>query len=96
MGHVSLAIATNFVPEKTPSTIQHLEQRLVRFLIDLDRQFGETEYLAGDVSLADFGLYPIFDRRRDLIARASLKNLSRWGRIMDARPACRRGLTATE
>lgn len=97
MVHTTHNTLSRFVPEKVPSTIEYYEQRVVAALQNLDRQLGEREYLAGDLSVADFAFYPVYNRRRDLIEkhRAGLAHLLRWGALMDARPACKRGVELT-
>jgi GST-like protein len=96
MAHSTHTTLSRFVPEKVPSIIGFYEQRLLAAFQNLDRQLAEGEYLAGDLSIADFGLYPVFHRRRALVeGKPQFANLERWGRLMDARPACRRGIEAT-
>jgi GST-like protein len=69
----------------------------VTALRSLNRQLGERDYLAGDLSVTDFALYPIYNRRRELVEkhRNDFANLLRWGSQMDARPACKRGVELT-
>jgi GSH-dependent disulfide-bond oxidoreductase len=93
MAHSTHTTLSRFVPEKVPSIIGFYEQRLLAVLQNLDRQLAHDEYLAGDLSIADFGLYPVFHRRRAMVeGKPEFANLQRWGRLMDAHPACRRGI----
>jgi GSH-dependent disulfide-bond oxidoreductase len=97
MVHTTHNTLTRFVPEKVPSTIAFYEERVLGALQSLDRRLQDAAYLAGDLSVADFTFYPIFNRRRTMIAgRSGYANLERWGRTMDAREACKRGLAVTE
>jgi GST-like protein len=97
MVHTTLNTLTRFVPEKVPSTIAFYEDRVLSALQTLDRRLQGAEYLAGDLSVADFAFYPIFNRRRAMVeGRPDYANLERWGRTMDARGACKRGLAVTE
>jgi GSH-dependent disulfide-bond oxidoreductase len=95
--HTTHNTLTRFVPEKVPSTIAFYEERVLATLQTLDRRLQGAEYLAGDLSVADFAFYPVFNRRRALITgRPDYINLERWGRVMDAREACKRGVAVTE
>jgi GST-like protein len=97
MVHTTHNTLSRFVPEKVPSTIAWYEDRVVAALKNLDRQLGEGAFLAGELSVADFAFYPVYNRRRGLVEqRPELVHLARWGREMDGRPACRRGVEATQ
>jgi GSH-dependent disulfide-bond oxidoreductase len=96
MVHSTHTTLNRFAPEKVPSIIGFYEQRLLAALQNLDRQLTQSAHLAGDLSIADFGLYPVLHRRRALVeGKSEFANLERWGRLMDARPACRRGIEVT-
>jgi GSH-dependent disulfide-bond oxidoreductase len=96
MVHSTHTTVSRFVPEKVPSVIGFYEQRLLATFRNLDRQLNGEQYIAGDLSIADFGLYPVFHRRRAMIeGKPEFASLERWGRLMDARPACRRGIEVT-
>lgn len=98
MVHTTHNTLIRFVPEKVPSIIEYYEQRVLSVLQNLNRQLGERQYLAGDLSVSDFVFYPVYNRRRDLIRKHSgeLGHLIRWAAEMDARPACRRGVEKTQ
>lgn len=75
------------------SAITYLEDRLRENFRLVDRRLGEAEHLAGELSIADFALYPLIDRRRETVAKAgSLNNLRRWMAAMAARPGVARGM----
>jgi len=97
MVHTTHNTLSRFAPEKVPSIIDYYEQRVVGALQNLNRQLGEREFLAGELSVTDFAFYPVYNRRRELIEnhRAELAHLLRWGGLMDARPACKRGVELT-
>jgi GST-like protein len=96
MVHSTHTTLNRFVPEKVPSVIGFYEQRLLAVLQNVDRQLADDEYLAGDLSVADFGLYPVFHRRRAMVeGKPEFANLERWGRLLDGRPACQRGIEVT-
>ncbi len=55
------------------------------------------ELLADELSVADFALYPLFAARKALIDRAAdLRELTRWGAAMAARPGVAKGMRACE
>lgn len=95
MVHSTLNAVTNFVPQKVPSTIDFYRERLLGILKNLDGHLSTSDYLAGEITIADFGFYPVYNYRRDFIAAHApdLRNLARWGERMDARPGCRKGVS---
>jgi GST-like protein len=85
----------NVVPEKTPSTVAHFENRLIAFFTSADRQLAGRDYLAGEISVADFALYPVVAGRMALVDRAgTLGNLKRWAAAMAARPSVQKGMAS--
>ena len=91
----SIFLLTRIVPEKSPANVTFFEERLVRFLRLADAQLAAREYLADELSLADFALYPICAVRRELIERAGqLSNLTRWMSALADRPAISRAMQA--
>ena len=79
----------------TPSPIiTHYEQRLLRFLGQVDAQLARTPWLAGEeITLADFALYPTAAFRQKLMDRAGgLAHLRQWMRRMAERPGVARGM----
>ena len=58
----------------------------------LDRRLGETEFVAGDYSIADIALWPWIARyERHGIDLTAFPNIKRWYEAIAARPAVRRG-----
>jgi glutathione S-transferase len=59
----------------------------------MDRRLAETEYLAGDYSIADIAVYP-WVHRHDMqeIDMTAFVNLSAWMKRVSARPAVQRGM----
>jgi GSH-dependent disulfide-bond oxidoreductase len=83
------------MPEKPEPAMALLLKRLSEYFEFADRRLGEAEYLADELSIADLALYPLADRRRDLIESAGgLDNLKRWMTTMAARPAIARAMAA--
>ena len=81
------------LPEKVDANIDYCKQRLQRWFGEADAQLGKTQYLAGEVSLADFAVFPVVNQRRALIEEAGLKNLSRWWNQVSSRAAVQKGLS---
>lgn len=81
------------IPEITTSTRKLFEQRLIGNLRNTDRRLSESEYLAGEFSIADIALYPTVAFRRELIEQnGELRYLMRWMATMAARPGVQRGM----
>jgi glutathione S-transferase len=95
MVHSTLNAVTTFVPEKVRSTIEFYEARVLDAFRNLERRLGESQYFAGDLSIADLDFYPVYNYRRSFVERfPELENIRRWGAAMDDRAACRRGVEA--
>ena len=59
----------------------------------IDRRLSESEYLAGEFSIADIALYPTVAFRRELIEQhGELRHLLRWMATVAARPGVQRGM----
>lgn len=87
----------NMVPEKSAANVEFFENRLLRFLRTCDQHLASAEYLAGELSIADFSLYPVYAARKALVERAGdLAHLTRWATLMAARPALAKGMRASE
>lgn len=85
----------NFAPDKSEANVRFFEDRVVKFLRDADACLAHREFLAGELSIADFALYPIANVRRALVDRAGdLPHLARWMATLAARPGVTRGLQA--
>jgi GST-like protein len=82
------------IPEITTATRKLFEQRLIGNLRNVDRRLSESEFLAGEFSIADIALYPTVAFRRDVIEQnGELRHLMRWMAAMAARPGVRRGMS---
>ena len=82
----------NFLPEKSEANTQFFADRLLTNFKYIDGRLGQVEYLAGDLSIADFSLYPVYKARGDMIESAGLRNFQRWAKTMGARPALKKAL----
>jgi GST-like protein len=79
--------------EKSETTVSAFETRLLNFFKTVDKRLGESEYLAGEFSLADLALYPVVAARQALIDKAGgLDNLKAWAAKIGARPGVARGM----
>lgn len=84
-----------FAPEKSQANVDWFGDRVVKFLRHADARLAEREYLADELSIADFALYPLANVRRGLVdAAGDLPHLVRWMAALGGRPAVARGLAA--
>ena len=86
-GHIQ-----RFAPDQSKANNAWAEDRVRDALAYLDRRLAGRDYFDGEISIADLAFYPVYNRRRGLVADNKMKNLARWGAAMDARPACTRAL----
>jgi GSH-dependent disulfide-bond oxidoreductase len=82
--------------EKHQPTIDFFGDKLIDEFKYWDRVLKDDEYLAGELTIADFSLYPTYARAKAVIQRpeayAALPNLERWAAAMAARPGVERGM----
>ena len=83
------------VPDKSPANVAFYEERLLRYLRVADARLAARDWLADELSVADFSLYPVVAVRATLIERADgMTHLRRWRDQLAARPAVDRGMKA--
>jgi GST-like protein len=79
--------------EAVPYAIERYTKEKDRLYGVLDRRLGESEYLAGEYSIADIATYPWVARhewhKTDL---DTFPNVKRWFDAIGARPAVQRGM----
>ena len=93
----AIFLLTRIAPDKSEANVGFFEERTLRHLRVADRRLADHRYLAGDLSIADFALFPICVVRRPLIDRAAdLPNLVRWADDIAARPGVARGMHAAD
>ena len=80
--------------DKEPAVAQWFDQRQLELFKDVDARLAERDYLVDEVSVADFALWTLYDRQRDLIEKNGLANVARWGKALDARPALQKALAS--
>jgi GST-like protein len=85
------------VPERAPANVAFFEERVARYFAVTNARLESRRYLADELSIADFALYPIVRVRYALVERAGdLPHLARWADELAARPGVARGMTAFE
>ena len=89
-----------YAPEKYEYPINRYTMEVKRQLDVLDRHLADNDYMAGDdYSIADIAIWPwygglVLGRAYDageFLDVASYKNVVRWAKQIDARPAVKRG-----
>lgn len=81
-----------FNPGKSAYAEERYTKEARRLWGVLDRRLGETEYVAGDYSIADIAIWPWISRFRwQAITFADYPNVKRWYLAIAARPAVQRG-----
>lgn len=92
---MALFLLSVLSPEKSPPNISLFEQRIVRMLRVADGRLAGPDYLADELSIADFALYPVYAARKALVEGAGgMPNLERWAGAIAARPAVVRAMQA--
>ena len=86
-----------YAPEKIPYAIDRYTRECRRLFEILDRRLGESEYLAGDYSIADMATWPwVRGYEWGGLSIEGLANLERWLQVVGARPAVKRGMDVPE
>ena len=77
-----------YAPEKIPYAIDRYAKETERLYGVLDRRLAESEFVAGDYSIADMAIYPwILTLERKEGNVGDFPNLKRWFETIGARPA---------
>ncbi len=77
-----------YAPEKIPYAINRYAKETERLYGVLDRRLAESEFVAGDYSIADMAIYPwILTLERKNGNLGDFPNLRRWFETIAARPA---------
>jgi len=81
-----------YAPEKIEYAINRYQRETRRLFEVLDRRLGESEYLAGEYSIADIATWPwVSGYEWGGLSIDGLDNLKRWLESVAARPAVIRG-----
>ena len=75
-----------------PGHIQLFRDRFLRYFNDIETHLQNREYLANEVSFADFMLYPNYALRMDLLDANNFPALAAWGERMSRRPGVQAGM----
>ena len=76
-----------------PHAVERFATEAERLYGVVDRRLTETEYLAGDYSIADIACFPwLRNHQRFSVDIADYANVARWLDAISARPAVQRGL----
>jgi len=85
------------VPERAAANVAFFEDRVARYFTVIDARLESRRYLADELTIADFALYPIVRVRYGLVERGGdLPHLARWADELAARPGVARGMAAFE
>ena len=68
------------------------DERQRELFQDVDKRLADHEYLADELSVADFALWTLFDRQREMVEKNGFANVMRWGKAIDGRPAVKKAL----
>ena len=86
-------VFNRYFPERLPSVIQRYQNETRRLYEVLDGRLAETEYLAGEYSIADIANFAwVVAHEWAGVGIEGLEHLSRWLEAVSARPAVQRGL----
>ena len=84
-------------PEKSPPNLEWLGTRMLRFFRLADARLEGREWLADEMTIADFALYPVVAvRKQQLDAAGGFANLGRWSAALAARPGVAKAMKAAE
>jgi glutathione S-transferase len=82
-----------YFPERIPAVISRYQNESRRLFEVLDRRLAESEWLAGDYSIADIANWAwVRTYKWSGVSIDGLDHLQRWMAQMSARPACQRGV----
>jgi GST-like protein len=83
----------NRAPEPVPHAVERSVSEAERIFGVVDRQLAESEFLAGDYSIADMAGYPwMRNHQRFGLDIADYPNVQRWLQTVVERPAVQRAL----
>jgi glutathione S-transferase len=81
-----------YAPEKIPFAIERYQRETRRLYEVLDGRLGESEYLAGDYSIADIATWPwVLIHEWSGVSIDGLSHLKRWLDAVGERPAVQKG-----
>jgi GST-like protein len=85
---------SGLLPEKPVAVLDKFKGRLLGFLKTVDAHLANHEYLAGELSIADFALYTSAVTAKHLLGPqfTGFANVDRWMAALAARPGVARGM----
>ena len=86
-----------YATEKIDYAIDRYQRETRRLYEVLDARLEDSEYLAGDYSIADIATWPwVTGHEWSGVSLDGLEHLERWERSISERPAVQRGITVPE
>ena len=86
-------VFSRYFPEKIQAAIDRYQNESRRLFEVLDRQLGQSEWLADAYSIADIANWSwVRSHRWSGVSVEGLEHLQRWLAQMKERPACRKGI----
>ena len=93
----SIFLSSAVLPDKSPANVAYFEEQTLRYLRVAEARLAGRDFLADELSVADFALYPLYAVRKALVDKAGdLPELTRWGAILAARPGVDKGMRAAD
>ena len=81
-----------YFPERIQAAIDRYQREVGRLFGVLDRQLADSEYIAGDYSIADIALWPwVSGYEWSGVSIDEFEHLQRWLALVGARPAVQAG-----
>jgi GSH-dependent disulfide-bond oxidoreductase len=93
----SIFVSSTVLPDKSPANVAYFEEQTLRYLRVAEARLAGRNFLADELSVADFALYPLYAVRKPLVDKAGdLPELTRWGAALAARPGVDKGMRAAD
>lgn len=93
----SIFLSSAVLPDKFPANVAYFEEQTLRYLRVAEARLAGRSFLADELSVADFALYPLYAVRKALVDKAGdLPELTRWGAALAARPGVDKGMRAAD
>ena len=93
----SIFLSSAVLPDKSPANVAYFEEQTLRYLRVAEARLAGRDFLADELSVADFALYPLYAVRKALVDKAGdLPELTRWGAALAARPGVDKGMRAAD
>ena len=93
----SIFLSSAVLPDKSPANVAYFEEQTLRYLRVAEARLAGRDFLADELSVADFALYPLYAVRKALVDKAGdLPELARWSAALAARPGVDKGMRAAD